>query len=109
MAGCQWPALREAPEGDQVAIGEGIETCLSVEVAMPELRVLSAVSLGNMATVTLPRTIARVIVLADNDGDKQGPAMGLQRAIDHFSRACCDVRIAQAPEGKDLNDCLRAS
>jgi hypothetical protein len=105
--GASGRALRDAPQGDVVGIGEGIETCLSVAQVMPELRVLSAVSLANMASVALPPTIGRVVLLADNDGAKPGAAAGLQRAIDHFTSFVADVRIARAPYGKDFNDCLR--
>lgn len=89
-------------------IGEGIETCLSIALACPELRVLSAVSLGNMARITLPAAVRRVILAADNDGAGTPAAEALQRAIDHFAREGREVRVARSPVGNDFNDALTA-
>jgi len=100
--------LREAPEGETVVIAEGIETALSVAIACPELRVLSAVSLANMPSVVLPPAVRSVILCADNDGDNAGAAGLLQRAVDHFAAQGRAVRIARSPVGKDFNDCLTA-
>lgn len=100
--------LARAPEGETVAIAEGIETALSVAVACPELRVLCAVSIGNMATITLPAAVRDVILCADNDGDNPSAARALQRAIESFAAQGRTVRIARSPHGKDFNDALRA-
>ncbi len=89
-------------------IGEGIETCLSVALATPEFRVLAAVSLGNLARVTLPPAIGTVIIAADNDGDGTPAAEALQRAVDRFAGEGRAVRIARSPIGKDFNDCIVA-
>jgi hypothetical protein len=105
--GASGKPLRDAPAGEVVGLGEGIETCLSVALAMPDMRVLCGVSLSNMANVQLPPQIGRVVLFGDNDGDNDGAARGLQRAIDHFSENFSDVRLARAPIGKDFNDCLR--
>lgn len=100
--------LAHATPGDTVAIAEGIETALSVAIACPELRVLSAVSLGNLARVVLPPTIGTVIVCADND-EKDAARRALDRAVQHFLDDGRIVRIARAPVGKDFNDTLRAA
>jgi hypothetical protein len=101
--------LREAPPGEAVALAEGIETALSVALACPELRVLAAVSLANMARVELPETLAEVILCADNDGDdNQEAAAALDRAAQRFLSQGRAVRIARSPVGKDFNDCLQA-
>jgi hypothetical protein len=105
--GASGKSLKDAPPGELVVIGEGIETCLSVAIACPELRVLCGVSLANMASVALPPQIGRVLLLGDNDGENAGAAIGLQRAINHFAGSVPDVRVARAPIGKDFNDCLR--
>jgi hypothetical protein len=99
--------LREAPEGEPATIGEGIETCLSVAIACPDLRVLSAVSMANAASVELPTQIGDVVLLADNDGDNEAARRGLQRVIDHFSGQGRTVRLARSPWGKDFNDAIR--
>jgi hypothetical protein len=102
-------SLRDAPPGDTVAIAEGIETALSVAIIYPELRVLSAVSVGNMVSIALPPAIATVILVADNDGDNVGTAQALQRAVDRFAGEGRTVRIARSPVGGDMNDLLQAA
>ncbi len=99
--------LALAPDGESVVIAEGIETALSVVIACPELRVLSAVSLPNMARVVLPQTVRTVILCADNDGPNESAARGLQRAVDHFAAEGRIVKVAVPPCGKDFNDTLR--
>jgi hypothetical protein len=106
--GASGKPLAQAPEGETVAIAEGIETALSVVIACPELRVLSAVSLGNMARVVLPAAVRTVILCADNDGNNAAAARGLARAVTHFAEGARVVRIARSPIGKDFNDALRA-
>lgn len=101
--------LREARDGEAVALAEGIETGLSVALACPELRVLAAVSLGNMGSVALPPAIRTVILCADNDGDNPAAARGLQRAVDRFAGEGREVRVAFPPDGHgDFNDALNA-
>jgi len=98
-------ALREVSEDELVAVGEGIETCLSVALGCPELRVLAAVSLSNMASVGLPDRAKRLLLLADND-DKPEAKRGLRRAIDSHLAIGREVRVARSPRGKDFNDAL---
>jgi len=98
-------SLREASAGEAIAIGEGIETCLSVAICYPELRILAAASLGNMASIQLPDQIRRVILLADND-DKPEAKRGLRRAVDTHLAAGREVRVARSPKGKDFNDAI---
>lgn len=106
--GASGKPLREAPEGDQVAIAEGIETALSVAIACPELRVLCAVSLANMANIALPPAIGRVILCADNDPGNDRAAALLQRAAHRYQGEGRDVRLAMpAIEGADWNDVLQ--
>jgi hypothetical protein len=99
--------LTEAPDGEVVVIAEGIETALSCALLCPELRVLCAVSLPNMARIVLPPAVRSVIVAADNDGDNQAAASGLQRVINNFRAEGRLVRIARSPVGKDFNDVLK--
>jgi phage/plasmid primase-like uncharacterized protein len=100
--------MRQAPEGDVVAIAEGIETALSVAIACPELRVLAAVSLSNLGNLRLPPAITGVILCADDDGDNRQAAGALQRAIDRYAAEGRTVRIARLSAGGDFNDVLRA-
>ena len=106
--GASGKPLRQAPAGETVALAEGIETALSVALACPELRVLAAVALPNMARVILPASVAQVILCADNDADNPKADAMLARAADRFAAEGRDVRIARPPVGKDFNDTLRA-
>nr|WP_255663250.1 toprim domain-containing protein [Komagataeibacter sp. FNDCR2] len=103
--GASGKSLKDSPAGETVAIGEGIETCLSVALACPEMRVLAAASLGNMASVQLPDQVRSVILLADNDTNPQAQR-GLRRAIDFHLEAGREVRVARSPKGKDFNDAI---
>ncbi|WP_428485972.1 DUF7146 domain-containing protein [Rhodopila sp.] len=97
--------LRDAPPDEPVLIGEGIETCLSIALACPELRILCAVSLGNLGPVWLPAQVRMVILAADNDTHPQA-RVALQRAIERHIDAGREVRIARAQNASDFNDML---
>ena len=113
--GASKKALKDAPAGETVVVGEGIETCLSVALACPDMRVLCAVSMSNAGSLALPDQIGAVVLLADNDGVRRLVAegredaarQGLARAIRHFQSTGRDVRLARSPWGKDFNDALR--
>lgn len=106
--GASGKALAQAPEGEAVAIGEGVETCLSVAIACPERRIISAVSISNMANIKLPPAVRTVILLKDNDGDNKAAAKAFSRAIGHFQQDGRIVRVAIPPVGDDFNDTLQA-
>lgn len=97
--------LKDADADETVVIGEGIETCLSVVIACPEMRVLAAGSLGNMGSILLPPQVRSVLLLADND-DKAEARRGLRRAVDIHLAAGREVRVARSPKGKDFNDAI---
>jgi hypothetical protein len=111
--GASGKALKDAPAGDHVAIAEGIETALSVAIACPEIRVLCAVSLSNMANLALPAAIGRVTLCADHDVVDDSPGsrtrrQALARAIAHYRGRGHDVRLAlPEAEGLDWNDVLQ--
>lgn len=91
---------------ETVAIGEGIETCLSVALACPETRIVAAVSLSNLATIALPENARNVLILADRD-EHPAARQGLRKAIDAHLAAGRGVRVAYPPKGKDFNDAIR--
>lgn len=99
--------LRDAPPAEPIVVGEGIETCLSVAIACPDLRVLCAVSLANLGAVALPPQVRSVILAADND-EAPGARRGLARAIEAHRAAGREVRVARSPIGKDFNDVATA-
>lgn len=100
--------LAEAEPGSHVYLTEGIEDALSCVMALPEARVLAAISLSNFGAVVLPPAIAEVTLVADQDeGDQQRQA--LERAVAAHAKAGRRVRVWRNAEGgKDLNDALKA-
>lgn len=97
--------LRQAPDGEEVALGEGVENSLTAALAAPELRILAGISVANLARINLPPAIRRVLLLADNDPPGSPAALALQKAVDRFLAEGRQVRIARPPQGfKDLND-----
>ena len=106
-SGAERLRLPFASPSEEVVIGEGIETCLSIAGACPDLRVLCAVSLSNLGRVELPPQIRRVILAADND-EGLAARRGLARAIEAHRAAGREVRVARSPIGKDFNDVAQA-
>ncbi|MFZ6761315.1 DUF7146 domain-containing protein [Pseudoroseomonas sp. WGS1072] len=100
--------LKLAAMGEEVVVAEGIETALSIAAAVPEMRIISAISLGNMASINLPPAITKVVIGADNDDHNSSAAQALQRAVDRFIAEGREVRIARSPIGSDFNDALCA-
>lgn len=98
-------AVRLAPSGPVMVIGEGIETCLSVQetTGLPAWAALSA---GNLSRIVLPETVRHVFIAADNDEN----GVGMKAANDAASRFRSEgkqVTIAiPAKIGTDFNDCL---
>lgn len=99
--------LAEAEPGSHVFLSEGIEDALSCVMALPDARVLAAISLSNFAAVALPPTIAEVTLIADQDEGAQAQE-ALAKAIAAHAKAGRRVRVWKNAEGgKDLNDALR--
>lgn len=103
--GASGKPLRDAPPDDDVVLAEGIETALSIALAVPEFRVLAAVSLGNMGAVVLPLQLRKIVLAADNDAKPKARAQ-FQRAVERHLAAGRQVRVARAEIGKDFNDTL---
>lgn len=107
--GASGTSLRDAPDGDPVVICEGIEDGLSIALAIPEIRVLAAVSQGNLGSVMLPPHIGVVILALDNDEKAQARAAQARVTNRWLDRGFTNVRIARSPHGKDFNDALRGA
>lgn len=60
-----------------MAVGEGIETVLSVREAMPELPVVAALSASHLAAFVWPQGLRRLYVLCDKDeaGERVGAVL----------------------------------
>ncbi len=106
--GASGKSLKDAPPADPLVIGEGIESCMSVAVAVPEIRVLCAVSQGNMGGVWLPQQIGVVILALDND-HKPAARLAAQRVTERYMQRGINVRMARSPYGNDFNDALQGA
>ena len=107
-------ALRLTPAAEEMVVGEGAETCLSVLVADPGRSVWAGLSASLMQRIELPQMVRRVLLLEENDPpDKRGrraspdAVKALAARLLHEGR---EVRIVRMPAGfKDANDLLRGS
>jgi hypothetical protein len=100
-------SFKDAPAGEWVVIGEGIEDTLTAVLAKPEMRALAAVSLGNMAAIQLPAACEGVVLLAQNDPPGSSATKAFSRAIEHFQAIGLRVKVARPPaEVKDINELL---
>lgn len=92
-----------------LAIGEGIETCLTVAAAWPDYRVWAAGSLGNIGAIDWPDCASSVVLLAENDQSPEALAAfdRVRAAWRHKARGR-PVHIAQPAAGAgDFNDLVR--
>ncbi|HEV2185920.1 MAG TPA: toprim domain-containing protein [Stellaceae bacterium] len=112
--GASGKPLRQAPAGERIIVSEGIEDGLTLAMAVPELRVVAAVSLSNMGSLVLPPAIKTVLIAAQNDPwwdnkaqTAHGAARGFDRAVRHFQSEGRIVRDARPSGYKDHNDLLR--
>lgn len=102
------PMLR-APKGDIVAVGEGIETTLSMAVTRPEWRYIAGISLGNIAQIRLADVFHYVCLLFDVDDYDPGIFAAKRKIVAHFTNSGHDVRRLSPPLGfGDWNDWLQA-
>ena len=99
---CRGGAVRLAPAGDVLMVGEGIETSLAAMQARG-FPAWAALSTSGLLALDLPPDVREVIVLAD--GDDAGKAAARGAAL-RWKREGRRVRIANAPEGLDFNDVL---
>jgi len=99
---CRGGAVRLAPAGDLLMVGEGIETCLAAmqTTGHPAWAALSA---SFLRTLNLPDDVRDVIVIAD--GDETGEAAARHAAL-RWKRQGRRVRIARPTQGMDFNDML---
>ena len=96
-------AVRLSPCDEVLALGEGIETMLSLSQAAPGLPVWAALSSGHLGAVLLPKGLQRLYIAVDHD-----PAGA--RAAERLSARAAAVGvevIVLEPRLGDFNDDLR--
>jgi hypothetical protein len=105
-------AVRLAPAAEAMAVGEGIETCLSIQesTGIASLAALSANGLEALVLPPLPLA-AEVVICADNDRHKGGTGeQAAERAAARWTAEGRRVRVAMPGiDGLDFNDLLTES
>ncbi len=97
-------AVRFGAAEDVLVVGEGIETMLSLRVALPGMPMAAALSAGHLAALEMPPTLRRLYIARDADaaGDRALAAL-TERAV----AAGIEV-LALSPRRGDFNDDLMA-
>jgi hypothetical protein len=88
---------------DVMAVGEGIETILSLRCAVPNMPMAAALSANHLGAFLFPKSLRRIYVARDNDpaGDRAFAALAT-RAAEAGIEA-----LSLTPELRDFNDDLR--
>lgn len=88
---------------DVVAVGEGIETMLSLRCVLPSLPMVAALSASHLAVLVLPRGLRRFYVA--QDGDNAGTRAA--KALTEWAERAGIEPIGLNPRSDDFNDDLR--
>lgn len=86
-----------------MAVGEGIETMLSLRVILPAMPMIAALSAGHLGAVLFPDGLRRIYIAADGDGAGRH---GLQRLSLRARQAGIEA-LTLRPMLGDFNDDLR--
>lgn len=97
-------AVRFGVATDVLAAGEGIETILSLRLALPGMPMAAALSAGHLSAIELPPTLCRLYIARDTDaaGDR-----ALATLTERAGATGIDVLVL-SPEAGDFNDDLQA-
>ena len=98
-------AVRFGTAEDVLAVGEGIETMLSLRAALPGMPMAAALSAGHLGALEIPRSLRRLYIARDADpaGDKAAAALTARATAADIA-----VRVL-SPRGGDFNDDLQAT
>lgn len=89
---------------DPLAIGEGIETSLSVACARPDYRVWSAGSLSLMGLLDWPACASAVVLLRDNDWNKPAAQAAFDQVERHWRAQARGRPVVVAAPPPDVDD-----
>jgi hypothetical protein len=97
-----------------VYIAEGLETALSVKEAMPDKRILAALSVSHMQNMPISAETQKVVLCADEDGDDAASNKSVVDAANAFLKRGFKVEIAYPTlqitlPKTDFNDLLKIS
>jgi hypothetical protein len=92
-----------------LALAEGLEDALSIAVERPDWRVASAVALSNMLGLVLPRQIAEIVLIMQNDPPGSKAAALVPRIVRRLQKQGRKVTLLRPRDRltKDVNDIAR--
>ena len=94
----------ERADRNDIVVGEGIETVLSVTTALPGSAGIATLSSSVMAGIAIPESIGRVLIAVDRDKAGYPAALTLETRLREEDRP---VRLI-LPQRNDFNDDLMA-
>ncbi|MBO1325647.1 toprim domain-containing protein [Acetobacter sp. TBRC 12305] len=96
-------AVRFGTTSDVLAVGEGIETVLSLHEVMPDLPLAACLSSAHLAAIMFPPTLRRLYVLRDDDPAGDHAVAALMARTQEAGIEC----LVLSPRLADFNDDLR--
>lgn len=104
--------IGEMPDGEWITVAEGTEDSVAISLAMPDERVVCAISLSNIGALDLPRHIGGIYIHRHR-GDPPEAVRAFQGAVDRLMRrglASRQIRELWAPDGfKDFTEVFEAA
>ncbi|MDJ0450986.1 toprim domain-containing protein [Methylocystis sp. JR02] len=95
-------AVRFGAPGEVMAVGEGVETVLSLHSALPAMPMAAALSATNLAATHIPERVRRLYIAQDRDPAGERAAMTLAERVAEGGVEA----IILAPRYGDFNDDL---
>lgn len=95
--------VRIGQRSDALAAGEGLETVLSLRMAMPKLAIVAALPAGNLPSLRLHPTLRRLYIAVDDDPSGYNAARRLAERMDIEGIEAVLLTVS----GGDVNDALR--
>jgi hypothetical protein len=104
MGGLLGHAVRFGTADEVLAVGEGIETMLSLRCALPAMPMAAALSANHLAAMLFPNTLRRLYIA--RDADAAGDAA--LAALTERAEAAGIEALALSPQMDDFNEDLHA-
>lgn len=96
--------VRFGPSAEIMAAGEGVETMLSLRMAMPAMSMIAALSATHLSALTPPPRLRRLYIAVDRDNAGLNAAARLASRLTAHSIEAIEL----TPQRKDFNDDLIA-
>jgi hypothetical protein len=103
MADLNGHAVRFGTADDALIVGEGLETMLSVKLALPGIPAAAALTANHLRAFALPPRVRRLYIAADNDA----PGLAARDVVEKRAAAMAVDVTTLLPEADDWNGLLR--